>query len=372
MSKEKTVKVGVLGCGMISEIYMTNISRLFKEIEVIGVYDRFPEAAEKRAKQFELKNCYGSYEEMLSDSEIDVILNLTIPLVHYDTTKQAILAGKHVYTEKPLAATFKEARELVQLAKAQGVRLGSSPDVPLGSGVQTCRKLVDDGYIGRVVGASANLIKRGVETWHPNPDFLYQPGAGPLMDMGPYYLGAMLQIMGPAVSVSGMSSISFKTRTITSQPRYGETIQVNVPTYVNALINYESGAMGTFTATFDVHKASLPFIEIYGSEGTLTMPDPNVFGGPVQLYRPEKGEFIEFPMIFGYEENSRGLGLADMCKAIISGRDHRANAGTALHVLEMMDGILQSAEKGARYNLETSCSRPAPMAMRGLPGVLDD
>jgi predicted dehydrogenase len=363
--------VGIIGCGTISEIYLKNLTGLFQEVEVLGVCDLDDSAAERRTHEFSLPNRYRSYDELLADPKVEVVLNLTTPRAHFATTAKAIAAGKHVYSEKPLGITFAEASELRRLAAAAEVRLGSSPDIPLGAGVQTCRKLVDDGYIGRVVGASANLIKRGVETWHPNPDFLYQPGAGPLLDMGPYYLSAMVQIMGCVAEAAGMSGISFPTRIITSQPRYGEIITVNIPTYVNSLLRFESGALASFTATFDVHRANLPYLEIYGEEGTLSAPYPNNFGGPIRLFRPNREEFMEIPSLFGYADNSRGLGLADMCKAIRSGRPHRASADLAAHVLETLDAIRESAESGSRIVVVSRCERPAPMARNSVPGVLD-
>lgn len=356
-----TLNVGVVGCGMIADIYLKNMTSVFSGVlHARGVCDMNRELARQRAEQYGLEQCYDSYEAMLADPEIDVVLDLCPPKAHYALNRKAIEAGKHVYSEKPLAVTFAEGASLVALAREKGVRLGCSPDVPLGALIQTARKLVEDGAIGRVIGATANLVKQGVESWHPNPDFFYQPGAGPVLDMGPYYLTALLHIVGPFAAVSAMDAISFPTRTITSQPHYGETIQVNVPTYVNALLRFECGALATFTATFDVWKAKLPFLEIYGSEGTLSVSDPNLFGGTIEIAGPA-GVYAEAPLTFGYSDNNRGLGLSDMAQAILSGGEARADAKYAVHVLETMDAIARSAETGERIAIATRCGRPAAM-----------
>ncbi len=358
----QTVGIGILGCGNISEIYLKNLTSLFHGVRVIGVCDVNDRLAEEKTAAYALPRRFHSFDEMLASDEVEVVLDICPPLLHYELNKKALLAGKHVYSEKPLAAEYAQARELVALAEESGLLIGCSPDTVLGASVQTCRKLIEGGLIGEVVGCSANLIKRGVETWHPNPNFLYQPGAGPLLDMGPYYIGTLLQLAGRVSAVQGMSGISFKERVITSQPHYGEIIHVNVPTYVNALLEFESGALGTLTMTFDVHKANLPFVEIYGAQGTLSVPDPNCFGAsPILLYRPEKGEWLEMPLLFGYAENSRGLGLADLCRAIREGGGVRASAQAALHTVEIIESILASAQSGSKVKLESGYNKPAPM-----------
>lgn len=358
----KTVfNVGVVGCGMISEIYIRNMQSVFSgALSVRGVFDRDRANAQRRAAEFSLPRCYETMEQLLQDPEIDIVLDLCPPMAHYSVNKQALEAGKHVYSEKPLAATYAQGAELVALAQEKGLKLGCSPDVPLGSMVQTARKLVEEGAIGKVVGATANLIKQGVETWHANPNFLYQPGGGPLLDMGPYYLTALLHIVGPFACVSAMDTISFPTRRITSQPHYGEIIQVNVPTYVNALLQFTNGALATFTATFDVWKSKLPYIEIYGETGSILVSDPNCFGGTVMLAKPG-GEYAEVPAQFPYDDNNRGLGIYDMANAIAGGTISRADGRYALHILETMTAISQSARSGERIALETKCERPEPM-----------
>ena len=359
---KEIVNIGILGCGNISDIYLTNLTTMFHGVKVLGVCDINLDAVKAKTEKYNLPVLFHSYEEMLASDEVDVVLDLCPPLLHYEMNKKALLAGKHIYSEKPLAVEYGQAKELVELARASGLQIGCSPDTVLGASIQTCRKLIDSGMIGDVVGCSANLIKRGVETWHPNPNFLYQPGGGPILDMGPYYIGTLLQLVGRVRSVQSTSTISFKERVITSQPHYGEIIHVNVPTYVNTLLEFDSGALGTLTMTFDVHKAHLPFVEIYGSKGSLSVPDPNCFGaGPILLFRPEQGDWLEMPEMFPYHENSRGLGLTEMCRAIREGRECRANGMAALHAVEIMDTIGKSAETGKKIQLESDYHRPAPM-----------
>lgn len=355
------LNIGLVGCGMIADIYLQNLTSVFhNELQVRGVFDMNAQLMHSRAEKYGIGRCYESFEAMLADPEIDIVLNLCPPKTHYALNRQAIEAGKHVYCEKPLSVTYAEGAQLEALAREKGVYLGCSPDVPLGALIQTARSVVESGEIGTVIGASAHLVKQGVETWHPNPDFLYQPGAGPLLDMGPYYLTALLHMVGPFSSVSGMSAISFPTRKITSQPHYGETIQVRVPTYVNALLRFSSGAVATFTATFDVWKAKLPFLEVYGSKGSLSISDPNLFGGKIEL-ADTAGEWREVPLTFGYSDNNRGLGLADMAHGILTGGQSRVDAKYAVHILETMDAILESASTGTRVELKTCPDRPAAM-----------
>ena len=368
--REKT-KIGIVGCGDISGIYLTNITQLFKEIEIAGVCDLINERAENAVSKFNLPRLYHDMHEMFADPEVGIVLNLTRPYEHFGVTMAAIQAGKHVYSEKPLGAALDEGEKLRRAALEKNVRLGGAPDTFLGAGIQTCRKLIDDGYIGTPVGATAFMTCRGHETWHPDPEFYYKFGGGPMMDMGPYYVTALVNLLGPVKAVSGMAKASFPTRTITSQPHYGTEVGVEVPTYITGLMQFASGAVGTIITTFDVYAAKLPIIEIYGSEGTLSVPDPNTFGGPVMLYRPERREFMEFPLTFDYAQNSRGLGLADMAKALQTGRASRADVNLTFHVLEVMTGFTRAAEAGKQIEITSAPQRPAPMAKQMMKGVLD-
>lgn len=368
----KTVKIGIVGVGDISGIYLKNITTLFKEIEVIGVCDLVRSKAEKAIETYGIPKLYEDMYELFADDEVDIVLNLTRPYEHFDVSKAALLAGKHVYSEKPLAATLAEGTELVQLAEEKNLLIGGAPDTFMGAGIQTCRKLIEDGYIGTPVGASAFMVCRGHESWHPDPEFYYKHGGGPMFDMGPYYISALVNLLGSIKQVSGMSKISFPQRMITSQPHNGEMINVDVPTYVTGMMQFECGALGTIFTTFDAYKAEMPCIEIYGSEGTLSVPDPNTFEGPIRIYRPSKGEFLEFPLTFNYSDNSRSLGLADMAKAIRCNRRFRASSNLTYHVLEVMSSFQTSSEQGIHVPI-TSQFVPTPLMVPTMPiGILEE
>ncbi len=370
---KKTIQVAMIGVGCISGIYLKNISGLFREIHLLGVCDLIRERAEKAQKDYNVPKLYETMYDAFADPEVDIVLNLTRPYEHYAVTKAALEAGKHVYSEKPLGASLAEGRELVALAEQKGLMLGGAPDTFLGAGIQTCRKLIEDGYIGAPIGTAAFMICRGHESWHPDPDFYYQYGGGPMMDMGPYYLTAMVNLMGAIRRVNAATRRTFAKRMITSEPLAGTPIDVNVSTYVSGTVEYASGALGTLFTTFDVHYPSQARFEVYGSEGTLLVPDPNTFGGPVRLYRPESKEILELPLVFDYQDNSRGLGLADMANALRDGRRARADYTQTFHVLEAIEGFETSGKTGQWTEL-SSASRfvPAPPMKKAIvPGVLD-
>ena len=348
----KKVKIGIVGVGYISGIYLENLTNMFDNTEVIASSDLRPEATKAAREKWGLE--IMTNEELISSPEIDIVLNLTTTDAHYSICKQALEAGKHVYVEKPLSITFKEGKELFDLAKEKGLMLGGAPDTFLGAGIQTCRTLIEDGRIGKIVGACAFMMNRGHEGWHPNPDFYYQYGGGPMLDMGPYYLTALVSLMGGVNEVCGFTNISFETRTIKSEPRAGEIIKVEVPTYVSGILRFASGAIGNIITSFDVSMASLPFIEIYGSLGSIKVPDPNTFGGPVFLSTGGE-EYKEVPLTHNYTENSRGLGVSDMAKCIIDGRigQNRANGQLTSHVLEIMEAIHSANDTKNYYKITT-------------------
>ena len=365
----KKTKIGIVGCGAISGIYLTNLTKMFANTELVGVCDLIDERAEKAATEYSLKK-YKDMHEMFADDSIEIILNLTRPYEHYEVNMAAIDAGKHIYVEKPLGATLEEGIKTVEAAKKKGVAIGGAPDTFLGAGIQTCRKLIDDGYIGRPVAATAFMVGRGHETWHPDPEFYYQFGGGPMMDMGPYYITALVNLLGAVESVSGVTKKSFDTRRITSQPHFGKIVEVEVDTHIAGQMSFANGAVGSIIQSFDVYAHNLPIIEIYGTEGTLSVPDPNTFGGPVRLYRPEAGRFMEMPLTFDYPENSRGLGLADMAKALETNRKPRAGVDLTFHVLEVMTAFARSSAAKAQVDMTSKPERPAPMQNRLLPGTL--
>lgn len=355
--------VGIVGCGTIADIYLKNLQSLFSgRLQVWGLFNRTREKALLLAAKYGIPRCYSRYEDMLRDPDIHIVLNLTPPQAHAQITCQALQHGKHVYSEKPLAVTAAEGRELIQLAAEKKLRLACAPDVPLGAMVQTARSLLDNGAIGRVIGATANLCKAGVETWHPNPRFLFEPGAGPLMDMGPYYLAALLHLIGPFSAVTAMEARNFPVRTIASQPHRGEQIHVAVPTYVTALLQTRSGALVSLLATFDVAATKLPYLELYGETGSLCLSDPNCFGGSLLLSR-NGSAYQAVPVSFPYAENCRGLGLWEMVRSLGTGEKSPVDGEYALHILDVMEGIQTSARTGRRVDIASDCPRPAAMTV---------
>ena len=365
------VKVAMIGVGAISGIYLDNITKVFTELELIGVCDLIHERAAQAQEKYQIRKLYETMQDAFADEEVDLILNLTRPYEHFEVTKAALLAGKHVYSEKPLGASFEEGKALVALAEEKNLLLGGAPDTFLGSGIQTCRRLIDDGFIGDPIGAAAFMICHGHETWHPDPEFYYKYGGGPMLDMGPYYVTALVNLMGGVSGVTGITKTSFPQRTITSQPKSGTVVDVDVPTYITGILNFDNGAVGTIFTTFDVFYNQQARLEIYGTKGSLLVPDPNTFGGPVKLLRPEDGEYKEMPLMYDYKENSRGLGLADMAKALQTGRACRAAYQQTSHVLEILTSFEKSSKEGRYIPLETRYERALPMKNNPLHGVLD-
>ena len=396
------VNVAMIGVGAISGIYLKNITETFKEVQLVGLCDLIPERAEKGVafvkEQIEkgidcpVPKIYKDMHEAFADPEVQVVLNLTRPYEHYEVTKAALLAGKHVFSEKPLAADMEEGDELVALAEKTGLYMGGAPDTFMGAGIQTCRKLIDDGVIGDVIGAACFMICHGHETWHPDPEFYYKRGGGPMMDMGPYYVTALVNLLGEVKGVTGVTKKAFDERIITSQPHYGEKIKVDVDTYLTGTMHFSSGAIGTIFTTFDVYYGprNQARFEVYGTKGTLFVPDPNTFGGPIRLFRPEDQVRMkpgdpalmgaennpwfgtkEIPLMFDYRENSRALGLSDMCKAIETGREVRANYKQQHHVLEILTSFSKSSELGQYVPLKTKYERAIPMKNNPMHGILD-
>ena len=361
-------KIGIVGCGAISGIYLENLTKMFNNTEIIGACDLIDERAEKAVKDYNLPKKYKDMHELFADDEVDIVLNLTRPYEHFEVNMAAIAAGKHVYAEKPLGATLEEGIKAREAAEKKGVLLGGAPDTFLGAGIQTCRKLIDDGFIGRPVAATAFMVCRGHETWHPDPEFYYKFGGGPMMDMGPYYITALLNLIGGVKTVSGMTRKSFPTRLITSQPHFGTVVDVDVDTHIAGQMAFENGAVGTIIQSFDVYAQNLPIIEIYGTAGTLSVPDPNGFGGPIRLYRPEQGNFMEIPLAFNYKDNSRGLGVSDMAKSIDTGLAPRAGVELTHHVLEVMTAFTRSSQARAEVDITTKFERPRAMETGLMPG----
>ena len=369
MANSKT-KIGIIGCGNISGIYF-EVARTFDILEVAACADLVMERAQEKASKYGIPRAC-SVDELLEDPEIQIVVNLTTPGAHAQVALQALNAGKSVYNEKPLTIERWDAQKLLNIADQKGLRVGCAPDTFLGAGLQTCRKLIDEGAIGDPVAATAFMVCHGHESWHPDPEFYYQKGGGPMFDMGPYYLTALVSLIGPVKSVAGMTRITYPERTITSKPKFGKKIKVEVPTHVAGLMNFANGAVGTIITSFDVWKATLPWIEIHGSKGSLMVPDPNGFGGMVKLWQPESKQLKEIPLIPWRSENSRGLGVADMAHAIRSGRPHRANGRLGYHILDIMHAFHDAANQGRQVDLASTCERPAPIPAGQPINMLDD
>lgn len=373
------MNVGMVGVGCISGIYLKNFKEVFKDVRLVAVCDLIRERAEKAQKEYGVPKLYDTMEELFADPEIDIVLNLTRPYQHYAVSKAALLAGKHVYSEKPLGADLAEGEELVAIAKEKGLIIGGAPDTFMGAGIQTCRKLIEDGVIGEVIGGRCVMASHGVESWHPDPDFYYQRGGGPLYDMGPYYITALINLLGGVKSVYGYAKTSYPTRLITAKPHEGEIIQVNVPTHIESFLNFDCGATVSLLTSFDVYSTKQTNIEIYGTKGTLYVPDPNYFGGTISttaegasisFFNGETKKMEEYPLVFDYSTNSRLLGLADMAKGIETSRPARATYKQTLHVLEIMASVFMSAEKNAPVTLKTHFEREAPMDPTLPHGIL--
>lgn len=354
----RSLKVGVIGCGNISSTYLA-VMPTFPVLQVVACADLDEGRARAQAAKFGIPRAC-SVAELLADPNIDLVVNLTVPGAHYEVALAALEAGKSVYNEKPLALRREEAAHLLELARARGLRVGCAPDTFLGAGLQTCRHLLDTGAIGRPLAAVGFMLSRGPEGWHPDPEFFYKVGGGPLFDMAPYYLTAFIHLLGPVQRVSGAARIGFPTRTVGSGPRRGQTIVVETPTHVVATLEFAGGAVATLITSFDVWAHHLPNLEVYGSDGSLQCPDPNTFGGPVRVWRPDTETWQEKPLLPGPTQNSRGLGVADLAEAILNNRPHRANGEMAYHVLDIMHAILEAAASGSTVTLTTTCSQPAP------------
>lgn len=363
--------IGIIGCGNIFPAYAQGCS-LFRVLNLKSCADVNADAAKARAEEYGITATDVS--GLLADPDIDIVINLTVPKVHAAVSEQIVRAGKHVYSEKPLGIAPEEGRALLDLAAEKGLRVGCAPDTFLGAGLQTCRKIIEDGLIGTPLYGTAFLMSRGPEHWHPNPAFFYQTGAGPMMDMGPYYITTLVHLLGPVKEVLATTSRAWDERLATCKEQFGAMLPVEVPTHNTGILRFENGAIITVTISFDVvaHKHSP--IEIYGSEGSLAVPDPNTFGGPVELFRtgfPPK-EWASMPLVFGYAENARSIGVADMAHAIQSGRPHRCSGDLALHALEVMAAFEKSNQAGGNWiPIQNSCPQPALFPLGLPPQVLD-
>ncbi|SEQ40805.1 Gfo/Idh/MocA family oxidoreductase [Arthrobacter sp. OV608] len=361
----KPLKVGIIGCGAIIAQYLTNFRKL-QDLELVAVADLDPARAQAVAEQYDGVRAV-SVDELLAADDVELVLNLTIPAAHADVALKAIAAGKSVYGEKPLAATTAEARTVLEAARKAGVVVGCAPDTVLGTGIQTARKAIDDGLIGAPISASATMVTPGHERWHPNPDFYYQPGGGPLLDMGPYYVTALVTLLGPVVSVTGAASHTRNERTIGSGPRQGEKVPVAIDSHVTGVLTHASGALSTLFMSFDAVKSKSPNIEIHGEQGSLVVPDPNHFDGEVQLFPLGADAWETLPVSAGYVDSGRGFGIADLASTP-EGAEPRAGGTLAFHVLEVMESVLESAHTGTAIRISSTAERPAGVELTVLAG----
>jgi len=332
---KKTIGVGIIGCGNISDAYF-NGADTFEILKIIACADINMAAAVAKA---EARGCLAqTVDELLANPEIDLVINLTIPAVHAEVSLAALNAGKHVHCEKPLAITLEEGKAVLDLAAQKGLLVGCAPDTFLGAGFQTCRKLIDDQWLGNVIGGTAFMMSRGPESWHPNPTFFYETGAGPLFDMGPYYITALVHLLGPVKSVTAVTSKAFDVRIATSKEAFGQELPVQIPTHNVGILEFHSGASISMTVSFDVHQHGHSPIEIYGTQGSLKAPDPNTFDGPVELWTPTTKEWIKQALSHPYSANMRSIGAADIAYSILSDepRTPRCSGELAYHALEVI------------------------------------
>jgi len=359
------LNVGIIGCGNISAAYLELASQ-FAGYKITACADIDRSLADDRAAEFGCRSM--NVAELLKDNSIDLVVNLTVPNAHFDVTRDAVLAGKHVYSEKPYVLSLEQGEELRKLSTEQNVRIGSAPDTFLSGAHQRTRELVDAGEIGKIVGGSCYFYSHGMEDWHPHPDFFYKPGGGPVLDMGPYYVSYLIQLLGPVRQVVAMASKPFPKRTISSEPRAGEQIDVDVQTSYNAILEFGQGAQIIFGASWDVWSSENSLIELHGTKKSMIVPNPNHFGGEVrvsdgtdeQSYDPfETLSKPNFRDSHGeLKSNYRGIGLADMAMAITEGREHRCNGDMALHVIDTLTCIEKSAASGKFMQTTTTCNRP--------------
>ena len=362
------VGIGIIGCGNISAAYL-KAAKVFPILDVRALADVNPAAAEARGKEFDIAAV--SVGDLLADPAIEIVVNLTVPKAHVEVGLAAVAKGKHVHSEKPLGITVAEARKLVAAAAAKGVRIGAAPDTFLGGAHQTCRKLIDQGAIGQPLAGTAFFMCPGHERWHPSPAFYYLPGGGPMLDMGPYYITALVNLLGPVGRVAGITTRARSERLITSEPLKGTRIPVEVATHAAGTLEFVSGAAITIAMSFDVARHRHRPLEVYGADGAMSVPDPNFFGGDIELATATE-DWRKVPTEHAYADgNYRIIGVADMAQAIRSGRPHRASGELAFHVLEVMEAVQRSSDEGRHVAIESRPARPAMLPTTLAKGELD-
>lgn len=370
-------KVGIIGCGVISRTYVADIQSFYSALEITSCAARNPEHAKKLADEFHIPNAC-TVEELLADDEIEIVIDLTPPQMHEEINRKILQAGKHLFSEKPFAHTLKDAQAILSLAKEKSLFTGSAPDTFLSSGLQSVRYYLDAGMIGKPFFVTANMTTFGVETWHPAPAPFYRKGAGPIYDMAPYYLSAIVSLLGPIRTITALSACPNATRHVYTGPSAGEDVPVEVPTHYSSVMQLESGVIVSFNISFDIYRSNLPMFEIYGDRGTLVYPDPNFGGGTPKVYRAEQytdpaynkteeamtrhDRFYDLPELFQrVKDYSRGIGVLDLAHSIETGEENRTSPAFIAHITEAMEGLIRSAETESTYRMTTACERPKPL-----------
>ncbi len=356
------LRLAIVGVGNISAIYITMLDKL-PGVRLVGLADAIEGRAETVAADLDGIRALTVEEAIGTADDVDAIINLTIPAAHAEVSLQAIAGGRHVYTEKPLSTATADGRRVVEAADKAGVRLGCAPDTVLGTGIQTARQVIDSGGIGEPIAGAAFFTARGPDNWHPNPDFFYAPGGGPLFDLGPYYISSLIHLLGPIARVTGFARPSFTRRPVTAGPNAGHVIEVTVDTHVGATLQHASGAISTLITSFDIQQARLPRIEIYGADGTVDVPDPNTFAGDVDVYTATSKAWETVAPSAGIRDAQRGIGVADLGRAVRHGEPHRASGELGFHALEVMESVLEAAHSGDAVEITSTCERPVLMPL---------
>jgi predicted dehydrogenase len=355
----QTIGIGIIGAGVISAIYLKNItSGTWPYMRAVAVADLVAERAQARADEFGVEAL--TIDELLAHPGIEVVINLTIPAAHASVSRQVIAAGKSVYSEKPLAVDLAEGKGVIDAATEAGVLVGCAPDTFLGAGLQTVRKAIDDGAIGTPIAFNARMVTHGMEHWHPDPYFFYQPGGGPMLDMGPYYVTAIATVLGPVASVSSRATRGFAERVVTAETsvKKGDRIPVNTDTHIDSVLELENGVVGTLTTSFDLYDPEHSLFMVYGTEGTLRLPDPNTFGGAVKVFRGASPHWWDLDLVDGHAHDTRGIGVADLADSLLNGTPQRASGALGYHVLEVLLGAIRSAETRETVTIESTVARP--------------
>ena len=354
----KKYKAAIVGCGAIARSYLKYSRLAYSDYYAITLAtDISYEKAKAFAEEYGVER-YGLAELAYNDPEIDIIINLTVPMAHEEVTVRALECGKHVYTEKPLACTREGMKRIIETAERCGKRVGCAPDSFMSAPAQTAKKAIEEDWIGEPIAINAICAMRGNEYWRPDADFFYKEGAGPMMDMAPYYLNSFINLVGAVESVSAMSKMTWKERTIKVAPRRGEKIAVEVPTFVSSALRFKNGVIATFVNSFDIWGTKQPYIEVYGEKGTMVIPDPNRYKGDVLVKRFNDSEWRALPQFIEYADYGRGIGIVDMIRSIEAGVPHKAGLEMAYHATDVIFAMDEAGRECREIPVSSSASKP--------------